>query len=190
MDRAGGKLCPRMSYVDRAEGQLVAFMLCYICLAAIFLPTTSYPQPCHCISKNMPLSAFPCVTYAVNSLEVLYTNQLLCRANRNLACLWGQLVFQIVCILRSISCSTFSAQFFELVLCISMEGSGHPYVSVGETAPNPQRKRFCPYLLRKFVKLCPDFCNASSSSQTSHFWRKREGGFLRPLAYLSWWQVS
>lgn len=50
-------------------------------------PTKPSPQPCHCISKNMRLSAFPCVTYAVNSVEVLYINQLLHSTNRNLACL-------------------------------------------------------------------------------------------------------
>lgn len=179
-----GKLCPCMSDVDRAEGQRVAFMLYLPCCN--FLPTTSSPQPCPCISKNMPLSAC-----AVNSLiYVLYINQLLCRTNRNLACPWGQLVFQMVCVVRSISHSTFSAQCFEFVLSLSTEGSGHPSASVRDTTPHLQRMRFCPYLLWKFVKLCPDFCNACSSSPTWHFWRKREGGFLRPLVYLSWWWVS
>lgn len=92
------------------------------------LPTKPPPQPCHCISKNMRLSAFPCVTYAVNSVEVLYVNQLLHSTNRNLACLWGQLIFQVIWIMRTISHSTFtfSAQFFEFVLWISREGSGRP----------------------------------------------------------------
>lgn len=238
MDRAGGHLCPCMSYVDRAEGQLVAFILWYlnipqshhpICSININiyvtfqkagelhfllkkdprqtkcnnlpccspLPTTPSPQPCHCISKNMLLSAFPCITYTVNSLEVLYINQLLCSTNRNLACLWGHLIFQIIWIMRTISHSTFtfSAQFFEFMLCISREGSGHP------SAQLQLRQGDCPESsagealalsgpTEKIVKLCPDFCNANSSSQTWHFWGKREGGFLRPLMYLSWWQVS
>lgn len=44
------------------------------------------PQPCHRVSQNMLLSAFPCVTYTVNSLEV-YRSQLLPSTDRNLACL-------------------------------------------------------------------------------------------------------
>ena len=90
------------------------------------LPTAP-PQPCLCISKKMPISAFLCVTDTVNSSGVWYMNQLLCSTPRSLACLWGQLRFQIVWIMRTASRSTFtfSAQLLEFVLCVAREGSSH-----------------------------------------------------------------
>lgn len=90
----------------------------------------------------MPLSAFPCVTYTVNSLEV-YRSQLLPSTDRNLACLWSDLAFQITWIMRTVSCSTFafSAQVFQFVLFLPQRDQAphlHSSSSTRETALDPQ----------------------------------------------------
>lgn len=137
------------------------------------------PQPCHCISKNMPVSAFPFVAYTVNFLEISYINQLLCSTGRNLVCLWGHLIFQIICFMRAVSHRYALSVLSYLSLHCVFLGKDPPPVCTAPLASGRLCWIFsgwgCPWLLRKFVELCPDFCNANSSSQTWHFWGKREG---------------
>lgn len=153
-----------------------------ICLAAVLCP-----QPCHCVSQKCHFQLFH-VSLILWTPSEVYRSQLLHSADRNLACLWSDLVLQITWILRTVSCSTFtfSAQVFQSVLFLCREGPGHPSAQQHQGhCPGSSGCRGLPCLLGKSVTVCPDFCNTTSSSQTWHFWRKREGSFLRPFIYLS-----
>lgn len=91
----------------------------------------------------------------MNSLEVSIS-QLLHSTDRNLACLQGDLVFQITWIMKTISCSTFtfSAQVFEFVLFPSRERPGHPSAQLQQHQGDCPGSSICEALALSAGKIC------------------------------------
>lgn len=90
----------------------------------------------------------------------VYRSQLLHSADRNLACLWSDLVFQITWILRTVSCSTFtfSAQVFQSVLFPSREGPGHPSAQQHQGhCPGSSGCRVCPVCWENLLQYVQTF---------------------------------